>query len=85
MADQSDSQKKSEKQARMSEGTSPSSSYDEGRRSTPGNLPKAATRTRKKKTLDSEDEDYVAIEDEATSRKKVLKRSMAQLLQLNQE
>ena len=37
-------------------------------------LPKAATRTRKKKTSDSEDEDYVAVEDEATSRKKVLKK-----------
>ena len=58
----------------MSEGTSPSSSYDEGSRSTPSNLPKAATRSRKKRTLDSEDEDYVAIEDEATSRKKVLKK-----------
>ena len=30
--------------------------------------------TRKKRTLDSEDEDYVAIEDEATSKKKVLKK-----------
>ena len=58
----------------MSEGTSHSGSYDEGSRSTPSNLPKAATRTRKKKTSDSEDEDYVAVEDEATSRKKVLKK-----------
>ena len=58
----------------MSEGTSPSSSYDEGSRSTPSNLPKAATRTRKKKTSDCEHEDYVAVEDEATSRKKVLKK-----------
>ena len=58
----------------MSEGTSPSSSYDDGSRSTPSNLPKAATRARKKKTSDSEDEDYVAIEDEATSKKKVLKK-----------
>ena len=58
----------------MSEGTSPFSSYDEGSRSTPSNLPKAATRTRKKKTSDSEDEDYVAVEDVATSRKKVLKK-----------
>ena len=33
----------------MSEGTSPSGSYDEGSRSTPSNLPKVATRTRKKK------------------------------------
>ena len=37
-------------------------------------MPKAATRTRKKKTSDSEDEDYVAIEDEGTLRKKVLKK-----------
>src|SRR3990170_8604278 len=74
MSDQSDSQNRSEEQVHMSEGTSPSSSYDEGSRSTPSNLPKAATRTRKKKTSDSEDEDYVAVEDEATSRKKVLKK-----------
>ena len=57
----------------MSEGTSPSSSSDEGSRSTPSNLPKAATRARRKRTSDSEDEDYVAEEDEATSRK-VLKK-----------
>ena len=57
----------------MSEGTSPSSTSDEGSRSTPSNLPKAATRNRKKKTSDSEDEDYVAGEDEATS-KKLLKK-----------
>ena len=57
----------------MSEGTSPSSSYDDGSRSTPSNLPKAATRSRNKRTSNSEDEDYVAVEDEATSRKKVLK------------
>ena len=74
MSDQSDSQNKSEEQVQLSEGTSPSSSYDEGSRSTPSNLPMAATRTRKKKTSDSEDEDYVAVEDEATSRKKVLKK-----------
>ena len=37
-------------------------------------MPKAATRTRKKKTSESEDEDYVAVEDEATSKKKVLKK-----------
>ena len=58
----------------MSEGSDPSSSYDEGSRSTPSNLPKAATRTRKKRTSDSEDEDYVSVEDEATSQKKVLKK-----------
>ena len=74
MSDQSDSQNKSEEQAQLSEGTSPSSSYDEGSRSTPSNLPKAATRTRKKKTSYSEDENYVAVEDEATSKKKVLKK-----------
>ena len=73
MSDQSDSQNKSEEQVHLSEGTSPSSSYD-GSRSTPGNLPKAATTARKKRTSDSEDEDYVAIENEATSKKKVLKK-----------
>ena len=74
MSDQSDSQNRSEQQVQMSEGSDPSSSYDEGSRSTPSNLPKAATRTRKKRTSDSEDEDYVAVEDEATSKKKVLKK-----------
>ena len=74
MSDQSDSQNKSEEQVQLSEGTSPSSSYDEGSRSTPSNLPKAATGTRKKKTSDSKDEDYIAVEDEATSKKKVLKK-----------
>ena len=54
MSDQSDSQNKSEEQVHISEGTSPSSSYDEGSRSTPSNLPKAATRTRKTRTSDSE-------------------------------
>ena len=72
MSDQSDSQNKSEEKVQVSEGTSPSSSYD-GSRSTPSNLPKAATRARKKRTSDSEDEYYVAEEDEATSRK-VLKK-----------
>ena len=61
MSDQSDSQNKSEEQIQMSEGTSPSSTSDDGSRSTPSNLPKAATRARKKKTLESEDEDYVAV------------------------
>ena len=54
MSDQSDSQNKSEEQIHMSEGTSPSSSSDEGSRSTPSNLPKAATRARKKKTSKSD-------------------------------
>ena len=69
MSDQSDSQNKSEEQVNMSEGTSPSSSYDDGNRSTPSNLPKAATRSRKKITSDSEDEDYVATEEEVSSNK----------------
>ena len=77
MSDQSDSQNRSKQQEQLSEGTSPSSSYDEGSRSTPSNLPKVATRTRKKKTLDSEDEDYVAIEEEVSSKKKVLKKEYA--------
>ena len=73
MSDQSDSQNVSEQQVHMSEGTSPSSSSDEGSRSTPSNLPKAATRQRKKRTSESEDEDYVA-EEEATSKRVVLKK-----------
>ena len=72
MSDQSDSQNRPEEQVHLSEGTSPSSSSDDGSRSTPSNLPKAATRTRKKRTF--EDEDYVAVEDEATSKKKVVKK-----------
>ena len=74
MSDQRDSQNRSEEQVKLSEGTSPSSSYDEGSRSTPSNLPKAATRIRKKKTSDSEDEDYVVVEEEVSSKKKVLKK-----------
>ena len=60
MSDQSGSQNREEEQIHMSEGTSPSSTLDDGSRSTPSNLPKAATRTRKKRTSDTEDEDYVA-------------------------
>ena len=58
----------------MSEGTSPSSTSDEGSRSTPSNFPKAATRARRKRTSDSEDDDYVAAKDEATSKKVVIKK-----------
>ena len=68
MSDQSDSQSLLEQQVQMSEGTSPSSSSDDGSKSTPSNLPKAATRQMKKRTSDSEDEDYVA-EEEATSKR----------------
>ena len=84
MSDQSDSQNRSEEHVQMSEGSDPSSTSDDGSRSTPSNLPKAATRSRKKRTSESEDEDYVATEEEVSSKKKVLKRSMAQLPQLSQ-
>ena len=50
----------------MSEGTSPSSSSNDGSRSTPSNLSKVATRARRKRTS--------GFEDEATSKKKVLKK-----------
>src|SRR3954466_13464817 len=73
MSNQSDSQNMSEQLVQMSEGNSPSSSSDEGSRSTPSNLPKASTRQRKKRTSESEDEDDVA-EEEATSKKVVLKK-----------
>src|SRR3954471_15361965 len=73
MSDQSDSQNQSEQLVHMSEGTSPSSSSDDGSRSTPSNLPKAATRQRRKRNSDSENEDYVA-EEEATSKKVELKK-----------
>ena len=73
MSEQSDSQNRPEEQMDLSEGTSPSTS-DEGSRSTASNLPKAATRQRRKRTSDSEDEDYKAEKDEATSKKVVLKK-----------
>ena len=51
MSEASDSQNMSEEQLNLSEGTSPSGSYDEGSRSPPNNLPKAATRQRKKRIM----------------------------------
>ena len=74
MSDQSDSQNRSEQHVQLSEGSDPSNSYDEGSRSTPSNLPKAATRASKKRTSESKDEDYVAEEEETTSKRKVLKK-----------
>jgi hypothetical protein len=74
MSDQSGSQNKSEEQVSMSEGTSPSGSHDEGSRSTPSNLPKVATRTRRKRNSDSEDENFVAVEEVVSSKKKVIKK-----------
>src|ERR687897_101904 len=74
MSDQSDSQNRSEEHVQMSEGSDPSSTSDDGSKSTPSNLPKAATRSRKKRTSESEDEDYVATEEEVSSKKKVLKK-----------
>src|SRR3954463_15446705 len=73
MSDQSDSQNQSEQLGHMSEGTSPSSSSDDGSRSTPSNLPKAAPRKRKERTSASEDAEYGAKE-EATSKIVVLKK-----------
>jgi hypothetical protein len=70
MSSGSDSQNRSEQQAVMSEGSSHNESSYEGERSSP-DLPKAATRTRKKKTSDSEDEDFVASET-ATKKKRVV-------------
>nr|XP_020161920.1 hepatoma-derived growth factor-related protein 2-like [Aegilops tauschii subsp. strangulata] len=77
MSEGSDGQNRSEEQVNLSDGTSPSdNSYDDGSRSTPGNLPKAATRQRKNRTSESEDEDFV-IEEKVTSKKKVLKKEYA--------
>ena len=67
-------QNKSKEQVHVSEGTSPSSSSDDGSKSTPSNLPKAPTRAIKKRTSESEDEDYVAEEEETTSKRKVHKK-----------
>ena len=74
MSDQSDSQNKSEEHVQLSEGSDPLSTSDDGSRSTPSNLPKAATRSRKKRTSESEDDDYVATEEEVSFEKKVLKK-----------
>nr|XP_020170199.2 nucleolin-like [Aegilops tauschii subsp. strangulata] len=77
MSDQSDSQNRSEEQQNLSKGTSPSNkSYDEGSRSTPSNLPKVATRHRRKRNSDSEDEDFV-VDEEVTSKKLVKKQQVA--------
>ena len=70
MSSGSDSQNMSEQHAEQSEGSSPAESFYEGERSSP-DLPKAATRTRKKKTSDNEDEDFVASEA-ATKKKRVV-------------
>ena len=67
MSSGSDSQNRSKQNAEMSEGSSPTESFYEGERSSP-ELPKAATRTRKKKNSDDVDEDFVA--KEITSKKK---------------
>ena len=69
MSDASDSQNLSEQHADLSEGSSPEESFYEGERSSP-DLPKAATKTRKKRTSDDEDEDFVA--SEATSKKRTV-------------
>jgi hypothetical protein len=74
MSDASDSQNKSEEEVNLSEGTSPSGSYDEGSRSTPSNLPKAATKQRNKRTSESEDVDFVVEEEVTSTKKKVLKK-----------
>ena len=60
----------------MSEGTSPSSTSDDGSRSTPSNLPKVATRQKNKKTSDSEDEDFEL--EEVSSKKKVVKKEFGE-------
>jgi hypothetical protein len=69
MSDASDSQNMSEQHIDLSAGSSPAESFYEGERSSP-DLPKLATRTRKKRTSDSEDEDFVA--SEATKKKRVM-------------
>ena len=71
MSDVSDSQNRSEQHEEQSEGSSHNESYYEGERSSP-DLPKAATRTRKKKTSDSEDEDFVASETAQKKKRVVL-------------
>ena len=69
MSDASDSQNVSERSADLSAGTSPEESFYEGERSSP-DLPKAATKSRKKRNLDDDDEDFAA--EEAISKRKKL-------------
>ena len=63
----------------MSEDTSPSSTSDEGSRSTPSNLPKAATRQRKKRTSDSEDEDDPSSVQAQEKKEKARKEKAAKM------
>ena len=72
MSSASDSQNEPEQNDDLNEGSSPNESYDEGNRSTPSNLPKAATRTKKKTTSNTEDEDFVA--SEASSKRNAVLR-----------
>ena len=69
MSDASDSQNMSKQHIDLSSGSSPEESFYEGERSSL-DLPKAATRTRKKRTSDDEYEDFVASET-ATKKKRV--------------
>lgn len=73
MSNQSDNQNRLEEHHNLSEGTSPSRSSDDESRSTPSNPPKAATRHRKKRTSESEHEDYIA-DEEVTCKKKLIKK-----------
>ena len=60
----------------MSEGTSPSeNSEDDGSRSTPSNLPKAATRQRNKNTSDSKDVDF-KVDEEVSSKRTCDKKEL---------
>jgi hypothetical protein len=69
MSDASDSQNRSaDASVDLDAGSSPEESYHEGERSSPS-LPKAATRTRKRKDSDGEHEDFQV---DVTSKKKAL-------------
>ena len=73
MSDTSDSENRSETPiADIPEADTspdPSSSSDDGERSTPSGMPPAATRARKKRNSDDEDSDFV-VEEEVTSKPK---------------
>ena len=71
MSSGSDSQNTLEQNVDLSEGSSPAESYYEGIRSSP-DLPKVATKTRKKRNSDDENADFVATK--ATSKKKAMMR-----------
>ena len=81
MSDQSDSQNRSEEQIDMIKGTSPSSSTDEGSRSTLSNLPKAATRKGGREPQILKMRTMLLLRRKSLQRKRLSRKSLALQLQ----